>query len=70
MFIAKSFPRKQVRKKIYFEKKFLSKIFIVAKSFPRKQICRKKYFEKIFLVDNFYCCKIISSKTGLQGEIF
>jgi len=38
---------------------------MVAKSLPRKQV-RIKNFHQNFLVENFYGCKIITSKIGLN----
>ena len=36
---------------------------MVANSFPRKQVPTKNLNQKFF-VENFYCCKVVSSKTG------
>ena len=41
---------------------------MVAKSFPRKRFARKRILEKLFWSKICYSCKIISSKTDLQGK--
>jgi len=56
LMVAKSFPRKQVYRKIIFEKNVLSKTFYDCKI--------------IVLSKTFYDCKIISWKTGLQEKHF
>ena len=68
--VAKSFPRKQ------FGWKNVLRNFLFAKSFLRNSLDEKKMFleffcdPKYFLVENFCCCKIISSETLLMKKFY
>jgi len=61
--VAKSFPRKQDWTKKNFDKTFRQEFLWFKNHFFENRLEWKKNLEKL-LVDNFYGCKIISSRTG------
>ena len=64
--VAKSFPQIQVQKNKYVEKILLAEnVLWLQNHFLENMFWRKTYWE-IFFVVIFYCCKFISSKTGLN----
>jgi len=69
--VAKSFPRKQIRKEKNSWKMFLVENFLwLQNHFLENRFARKRILEKLFWSKICYSCKIISSKTDLQGKKF